>query len=214
MPDFYSVDSQLSVVLPVHNAQSSLLRRVSDLIDVVDDVTDRFEIIVVDDGSTDHTEEIAFELSRSYPQVRLLRHHRSLGEEVAAETGVVASHSEYVVVLPERAAISAEQIRWCWQMRKNEFVDAAAAEPRGQANSLVHRLMRWADGVAAAEKESASDQPVRFLRRTRVSAIGREQHTRRQAAAPVYERRDVPSTTAAPAPPRFLQRLREFALGE
>ena len=91
----------LSVLLPVKDAQATLTASVHDILDVVADSIDRFELLIIDDGSTDATSEIAHELTRHYPQVRVVRHGRSLGREAALRTGLKRSQGEVVVMREE-----------------------------------------------------------------------------------------------------------------
>ena len=68
------VSRSLSVLLPVKNAQATLNSAVHEILDVMTDSGDRFEVLIIDDGSTDATSEVAHELTRHYPQIRLVRH--------------------------------------------------------------------------------------------------------------------------------------------
>jgi cellulose synthase/poly-beta-1,6-N-acetylglucosamine synthase-like glycosyltransferase len=62
------------------------------------DVSDRFEIVIIDDASTDATSEVAHDLCRHYPQVRLLRHKKPLGEEAALRAMLAQTRGEVVCV--------------------------------------------------------------------------------------------------------------------
>ncbi|MBM4087835.1 MAG: glycosyltransferase family 2 protein [Planctomycetes bacterium] len=126
-----SVDMTLSVVLPVHNAESTLTGQVAELLDVLADITSQFEILVVDDGSTDHTEEIAHELSQCYPQLHVVRHRHRQGVAAAVETGMSRCAGEVVVVQEGPRAISANRIHGMWSTR------------RGMESSLARTEMPW-----------------------------------------------------------------------
>ena len=67
------MNPSLSVILPLYNAEATLARQVGQLLDVLPDLATRFEILVVDDGSTDHTDEIAHDLRQQYPQLKIAR---------------------------------------------------------------------------------------------------------------------------------------------
>ena len=60
--------------------------------------------LIIDDGSTDATSEVAHELTHHYPQVRVVRHGTSLGREAAIRTGLKRSQGEVVVMRDESGA--------------------------------------------------------------------------------------------------------------
>ena len=68
----------LSIVLPVHNAEKTLAVKVAQLLDILPDLTTSFEILVINDGSTDHTDEVAYEIAREYPHLTLAQVHGAL----------------------------------------------------------------------------------------------------------------------------------------
>lgn len=88
----------LSVLLPVKDAQATLIDSVHEILDVVTDTKDPFEVIIIDDGSTDATGEVAHELTCHYPQVRVVRHRMPLGRAEAIQTGVRQSRGQVVMV--------------------------------------------------------------------------------------------------------------------
>jgi glycosyltransferase involved in cell wall biosynthesis len=92
------VQRSLSVLLPVKDVQATLTASVHDILDAAADSSDRFELLIIDDGSTDATSEVAHELTRFYPQVRMVRHEMPLGREAAIRTGLERSRGERVVL--------------------------------------------------------------------------------------------------------------------
>ena len=57
----------LTIVLPVYNNESQLAPCVGQMLDLASDLTSRFAIMIVDDGSTDDTSNVAQELAREVP---------------------------------------------------------------------------------------------------------------------------------------------------
>lgn len=92
------MNQSLSIVLPVHNVEATLARQVQDLLDTLTDWRARFEIVIVDDGSTDQTPECARDLAREFPQLRVLRHSRRLGSGAAIHAGLKHSLGDVVCV--------------------------------------------------------------------------------------------------------------------
>ena len=105
----------LSVVVPVHNAQRNLSQRIGRLLEVLPDLAAKFEVLIVDDGSTDQTEEVALELSYQYPQVSVTRHNEQLGIEASARTGAAHTTGDIVIVHAGQEPVNASQLRRIWQ---------------------------------------------------------------------------------------------------
>jgi len=87
----------LSVVLPVLNERDNLAELIPELCDALALVLDDFEVIVVDDSSTDGTDHLMSELSRKDGRIRFLQRNgrpRSLPQSI--EEGVRAAKFEHV----------------------------------------------------------------------------------------------------------------------
>jgi len=86
----------LTVLLPVHNVESTLAADVTDILDAVSDLAERFELVIIDDGSADATSEVIDDLTRSYPQVWSLRHGEHRGRDEAIRSGLKYSTGELI----------------------------------------------------------------------------------------------------------------------
>lgn len=90
----------LSLVMPVKNAQDTLESTVSRVLEVISELTTEFEVLIVDDDSQDATPEIADELTRRYPQLRLVTNNQQQGEEGCIAAGMAQAKRQFVLVHP------------------------------------------------------------------------------------------------------------------
>jgi hypothetical protein len=77
-----------------------LAQTVHSVLEVVSELTDRFELLIIDDGSADATSEVANELTHEYPQVRAICQGECLGREAAIRAGLQQSRGEVVLEHP------------------------------------------------------------------------------------------------------------------
>lgn len=84
----------LSVVIPAYNEEATL----ATIVKRVAAVPNLLEIIIVDDCSSDRTEEIGRALSETYEQVHFVRHARNKGKTEALKTGFPLTTGEIVIV--------------------------------------------------------------------------------------------------------------------
>lgn len=126
------MERSLTVLLPVHNAQATLAATVAEVLEVVSELTGRFELVIVDDGSADATSEVADELTRRYPQVHAIRHGDCLGREAAVRTGLRHSSGDVVFVREESSGLAVDGIPRLWRAaHEHELVaDRAASSSR------------------------------------------------------------------------------------
>jgi glycosyltransferase involved in cell wall biosynthesis len=92
-----ATERSLSVVLPAYNEEENILRAVTAAMDVLAHLTEKWEVIVVDDGSRDRTAAIVTELlAEHHPRVRLLKHPVNQGYGAAIRSGFMASRHDLV----------------------------------------------------------------------------------------------------------------------
>jgi dolichol-phosphate mannosyltransferase len=89
---------ELSVVVPVHNEAGNILSLVGEINYALTGVA-TFEIVYVDDGSSDATLELLAAARQDAPMLRVLRHARSMGQSTALRTGVLAARGLWIATL-------------------------------------------------------------------------------------------------------------------
>ncbi|MFA6021844.1 MAG: glycosyltransferase family 2 protein [Rhodospirillales bacterium] len=89
---------ELAVVVPVKNEADNILPLVTEIHQALDGVVE-FEIIYVDDGSTDTTARKLAEAQQSFPRLRFLRHRMSCGQSQAIATAVKHAQAPLIAML-------------------------------------------------------------------------------------------------------------------
>jgi len=89
---------ELSVVVPVMNEAENIAPLVREIAAALTERV-RFEIVYVDDGSTDHSFEILRTLRTEFPMLRAQRHARRRGQSAAVLTGVKAARAAIIATL-------------------------------------------------------------------------------------------------------------------
>jgi dolichol-phosphate mannosyltransferase len=88
----------LSVVVPVRDEEANIAPLINEICSSLDGLLE-YEIVYVDDGSSDKTWERLVELSETLSQLRIVRHRKSLGQSTAIHTGVKAARSSMIATL-------------------------------------------------------------------------------------------------------------------
>ena len=86
----------LTIFFPAYNDSGTIASLVIAARKAARAVTDDFEILVVNDGSADATAEIADELARTYPEVRVVHHPKNRGYGGALRTGFLEARKTLV----------------------------------------------------------------------------------------------------------------------
>ena len=88
---------RISIVIPAHNESASIPKLLQDIRAFMDDMRWEYEVLVIDDGSTDDTLEIANAFADRMP-VRVIRHHENEGYGAALRTGFDASTQDWIFI--------------------------------------------------------------------------------------------------------------------
>lgn len=88
-----------SVILPVFNESKVLLRLVEAVDDAFANLPCDYEIVFVDDGSTDGSAELLDDVATDHPEVRVVHFSRNFGHQAAVQAGLVHASGDLLIVM-------------------------------------------------------------------------------------------------------------------
>jgi glycosyltransferase involved in cell wall biosynthesis len=88
---------QISVVVPVYNEAENVTQLVGEIAQAL--FATPYEMIFVNDASTDETAAELSELKKAYPELRVLSHRANAGQSRALRSGILAAKSELIATL-------------------------------------------------------------------------------------------------------------------
>jgi hypothetical protein len=232
----------LTVLLPVRDVQSTLANLVMETLEILPDLTSRFELIVIDDGSTDATLEVADELAACYPQVRAIRHAKPQGRSVAIRTGLRHSSGDVIFLRDQSNELAIDEAyrlwwaidehplvlgrpetaqrhnRWIgWKRRGGE--ESFRMVDRQAIQAVQESLEEQAQLMASTTHEGSQWFEVEVHRRGSRRPAGplSSRNKRHKSETGGHERQPSRSTESPKEKvtrPKYLRRLKDFTLGE
>ena len=144
----------ISIVAPVYNESATLSEFVRRIGAVCDTLASRYvsEIVLVDDGSTDNTLDLARSLIDAEPRLRVIELRRNFGQTAALQAGLSCAAGEFVVSMdsdlqhfPEDIPLFVEQAERGFDLvcgwRKDRQENALRRWPSRAANVLIRRVI-------------------------------------------------------------------------
>jgi glycosyltransferase involved in cell wall biosynthesis len=86
----------LSIFFPCFNEEKNVPIMVNQALKILPEVAEKFEIIVVNDGSSDQTRPVAEKLATQYPQVKLVNHQQNQGYGATVRTGFDSCQYDWI----------------------------------------------------------------------------------------------------------------------
>ena len=134
-----------SVVVPVYNSEHTLEPLYSRLKAVFEEVLhEEFELILVDDGSKDHSFEIMEKLHNADPRVKIIQMARNFGQHPALLCGFHYVSGDFVITMDDDLQHPPEEIpKMIKVMNERDDVDVILARYENRKHNLVRRLGTW-----------------------------------------------------------------------
>ena len=131
----------ISLVIPVYNEAHGIRETLEAAEQVLREISDDYEIIVVDDGSTDQTWECVRCVADRDRSIRLIRFTRNFGKDSAILAGLKHSRGEGIVVMDGDLQHPPEILREMVRLWREEgYKVVHGVKERRQEESFFHRL--------------------------------------------------------------------------
>ncbi|MEA2196536.1 MAG: polyisoprenyl-phosphate glycosyltransferase [Solirubrobacteraceae bacterium] len=129
----------LSVVVPVYGCADCLVALHERLSRSVVEVTERYELVFIDDRSVDGGWDVLCSLARRDPHVRAFRLSRNFGQDAAITAGLAQARGEWTVVMDCDLQEAPEDIPRLWTAAREGY-DIVRTTRRGWRHSAFRRL--------------------------------------------------------------------------
>jgi dolichol-phosphate mannosyltransferase len=133
---------RLSLVAPVYNEVNTVREFVERATSTLDDLNDEYEIVLVDDGSTDGTGNLLKELHGEYETLDVIRFSRNFGHHVALTAGLDYAKGQIVVMMDSDLQDRPEDIPKLVQ-KLREGYDVVTGVRVNKKDSLMKRCLSW-----------------------------------------------------------------------
>ncbi len=143
-----------SVIIPAYNERENLPELLVKLYPIMKELKERFEILIVDDGSTDDTQEWIIANLRQFPEVVYIRLRKNSGKSAALQAGFDRVRGEIVITMdadlqddPDEIPAMLEKLEEgydlvsCWKKRRRD--------PFGKRlpSKIFNAIVSWSTGV-------------------------------------------------------------------
>ncbi|MCE5312941.1 MAG: poly-beta-1,6 N-acetyl-D-glucosamine synthase [Nitrospiraceae bacterium] len=118
-----------SIVIPCHNEEQNIQKTIRWL--TTSQKYPDFEIIAVDDGSTDSTAAILHDLTLKYTNVRAVYFRENQGKGAALTAGSLIANGDIIVTIDADSLLDQDALRWIvWHFNESTRVGAVTGNPR------------------------------------------------------------------------------------
>ncbi|BBK38211.1 dolichol-phosphate mannosyltransferase [Allostella sp. ATCC 35155] len=139
---------ELAVVIPVRNEAENIAPLVAEIRAALGGRVS-FEIVYVDDGSSDDTAARVRALQPSVPELRLVRHRESCGQSAAVRTGVKAARAPWIATLDGDGQNDPDDIPNLWALATGPDAPPRLGLVAGRRTKRQDsRAKRWASRIA------------------------------------------------------------------
>lgn len=131
---------ELSVFFPTYNEEKNIVKVVKNTKSVLQKTADKWEIIIVNDGSQDDTKKVAEKLSKSDKRIRVVNHKVNKGYGGALKTGFKSAKYEWVAFADSDGQFDFAEIKSFIKKQKQTDADLVVGFRKKRADSFMRKV--------------------------------------------------------------------------
>lgn len=141
------INMQISVVIPLFNEEESLKELCDWITKVMQANNFSYEVILVDDGSKDHSWQVIETLSRDNPNIRGIKFRRNYGKSAALNEGFTAAKGDVVITMDADLQDSPDEIPGLYNMIITDGFDLISGWKKERhdpvSKTIPSRFFNW-----------------------------------------------------------------------
>jgi dolichol-phosphate mannosyltransferase len=151
----------LSLVIPCYNEEENIAALLSRVGGALAGIGKPFEVIVVDDGSTDRSPHLLDDAMRQYPWLRILRLSKNSGQSAAFEAGFAAARGQVIATIDADLQNDPEEIpRLLPMLAECDMVtgwrkDRADSFFRRRQTAIANKIRNWLSDETVQDSASS-----------------------------------------------------------
>jgi glycosyltransferase involved in cell wall biosynthesis len=139
----------LSVIIPLLNEEESLQELYSWIVTVMKNHNYSYEVIFIDDGSSDQSWNIISQLSKENSNIKGIRFQKNYGKSQALHAGFAKANGDVIITMDADLQDSPEEIPELYEMITNQHFDLVSGWKKKRYDSVVaknlpSKLFNWA----------------------------------------------------------------------
>ena len=137
-----NLPGKVSVLMPVYNEGMVIEKSIKETIKTFDEFGCEYEIIAIDDGSTDNSLEIISRIAVQYHNIIIKRNRLNYGKGRALKTGFRSTRGDYVVFLDADMDMHPAQLQTFFDIMRLDDADVVIGSKRHPNSKLIYPLQR------------------------------------------------------------------------
>jgi dolichyl-phosphate beta-glucosyltransferase len=140
---------KISIVIPAKDEEKRLPRFLRTLIDYCRQSANRYDIIVIDDGSQDQTASVALAFQKEFPALQVISHESNHGKGYAVRQGLLAAKGEIVLFMDADGSTGPREIErhLDWFEQGYDIVIGSRVLRDGQSHVEARAYRKWMGAV-------------------------------------------------------------------